>query len=199
MSLIISNWFKSAEEAGTSSSSSSRADEGGTSSSSVHADGWRRPRSPSRSRRSSREDSMAPRHTWPAPTPTRHTPSLLHRTGGLSCQLTKVGAPSHNPRAPQPQGQGQRALERRLDAPLARVRLHRSCSFSPRLALTLPRRPGRDAALLALPAAADGGLHSEPLRHVGLAATLLDPRTRHAAAVCIRAATIGDRESCTSS
>ena len=95
--------------------------------------------------------------------------------------------------------QGQRALERRLDAPLARVRLHRSCSFSPRLALTLPRRPGRDAALLALPAAADGGLHSEPLRHVGLAATLLDPRTRHAAAVCIRAATIGDRESCTSS
>lgn len=24
---------------------------------------------------------MAPRHTWPAPTPTRHTPALLHRSG----------------------------------------------------------------------------------------------------------------------
>ena len=24
---------------------------------------------------------MAPLHAWPAPTPTRHTPSLLHRSG----------------------------------------------------------------------------------------------------------------------
>ena len=91
MSVIIANWFKpptgedqTAEGADTSSST--RADTGGaSSSSSVHVDGWR-------TRKSSREDGMAPRHTWPAPTPTRHTPGLLHRSGGLPSQFITVRA-----------------------------------------------------------------------------------------------------------
>ena len=58
---------------------------GASSSSSVHVDGWR-------TRKSSREDGMAPRHTWPAPTPTRHTPGLLHRSGGLPSQFITVRA-----------------------------------------------------------------------------------------------------------
>ena len=88
MSLIIANWFKpppqqATEEAGTSSSSS-RADEGGaSSSSSVHVAGWRKPRSevPRSPSEGTRSRTRRPSDTWPAPTPTRHTPSLLHRSG----------------------------------------------------------------------------------------------------------------------
>ena len=84
MSLIIANWFKSPPEQATEETSGTRADEGEpSSSSSVHVDGWRtqRPSEGPRSRRSSREDGMAPLHAWPAPSPTRYTPSLLHRSG----------------------------------------------------------------------------------------------------------------------
>jgi len=91
MSVIIANWFKpptgqDQPAEGADTSSSTRADTGGaSSSSSVHVDGWR-------TRKSSREDGMAPRHTWPAPTPTRHTPGLLHRSGGLPSQFITVRA-----------------------------------------------------------------------------------------------------------
>ena len=92
MSLIFANWFKPPSEEATegeggASSSSTRDDAGASSSSSVHVDGWRLPR-PSEGVRSRRESRDL--HAWPAPTPTPHTPSLLHRSGGLPGLLTTV-------------------------------------------------------------------------------------------------------------
>ena len=92
MSLIFANWFKPPSEEATegeggASSSSTRDDAGASSSSSVHVDGWRLPR-PSEGVRSRRESRDL--HAWPAPTPTPHTPSLLHRSGGLPGLLTAV-------------------------------------------------------------------------------------------------------------
>ena len=192
MSLIFANWFKpQSEEAtegeGGATSSSTRAASGASSSSSVHVDGWRLPR-PSegvRSRRASRD-----LHAWPAPTPTPHTPSLLHRSGGLPRLLTTVRTPTDT-RAPQPQGQVQRprlSLACAYISPSAcvsRADQHLSCrnpspapAPAPAPALSFSRPPGGDAALLALHPAADGRLDTEPLRDVRLATALLDPRAR---------------------
>ena len=194
MSLIFANWFKpQSEEAtegeGGATSSSTRAEaSGASSSSSVHVDGWRLPR-PSegvRSRRASRD-----LHAWPAPTPTPHTPSLLHRSGGLPRLLTTVCL--HPPTLERlslrarANGRACRSLAPTLSLqPACHVQiitcLVKTPAPAPALApaLSFSRPPGGDAALLALHPAADGRLDTEPLRDVRLATALLDPRARFA-------------------